>query len=291
MNGVVGMSEYCVDNNADNYIIDAEDLYFSYDDNKTYALNGLSLRIKSGRKVAVMGANGSGKSTFFLALNGINRLSKGSLKIYGEEIKYDKKSLIKIRSMVGIVFQDPEKQLFSASVGQEISFGALNMGMGDNDAKEAVEYICERLSITPYIDRATHSLSGGQKKQVSIADVLVMNPKVVILDEPFSSLDPRHADLVKQAIDLLVKENVTVLISTHDPDFAYSWADEIVVIDEGRVIAHDLPEEIFLNEDIISRANIKIPTIFEFINKLSNAGKIPKNKYPRTTDELIELLY
>ncbi len=277
-------------NIIDKNIIDARDLYFSYDDNKSYAIRGLSLRVKEGRRVAVMGANGSGKSTFFLALNGINKLSKGTLIIDGEEIKYDKKSLMKVRSKVGIVFQDPEKQLFSASVRQEISFGALNMGMSDKMTREAVEEICTKLSITPYIDKATHALSGGQKKQVSIADVLVMNPKIVILDEPFSSLDPKHADLVKEAIDILVKENVTVMISTHDPDFAYSWADEIVVIDDGKVIAHASPEEVFSNDDIMDKANIKKPTIVEFCDKLSKAGKIPENIYPRTIDEIIGIL-
>lgn len=274
----------------DKYIIDARDLYFSYDDNKTYAIGGLSLRVKEGRKVAVMGANGSGKSTFFLVLNGINKLSMGTLIIDGEEIKYDKKSLMKIRSKVGIVFQDPEKQLFSASVRQEISFGALNMGMSDKKTREAVEEICKKLSITPYIDKATHALSGGQKKQVSIADVLVMNPKIVILDEPFSSLDPKHADFVKEAIDLLVKENVTIMISTHDPNFAYSWADEIVVIDDGKVIAHATPEEVFSNYDIMDKANIKTPTIVEFCDKLSKVGKIPDNIYPRKIDDIIRIL-
>ena len=156
-------------------IIKADDLYFSYDDEKSYSLNGMRREIERGKKVAFMGANGAGKSTFFLCLNGIHRPTAGTLYVDGEAVDYSKKGLLNLRSKVGIVFQDPDNQLFSASVFQEISFGALNIGMSETDAKTAVEQVIDTLEITPFMDKPTHSLSGGQKKQVSIADVLVMN--------------------------------------------------------------------------------------------------------------------
>ena len=161
-------------------ILKAENLYFSYDDENSHSLNGLSLEIKRGQKVAFMGSNGSGKSTFFLCCNGIHRPSSGTLYFDGEPVTYDKKGLLKLRSKVGIVFQDPDNQLFSASVYQEISFGILNLGVSEEDAKKEVEEVIDHLEITPFRHKPTHSLSGGQKKQVSIADILVIDRKSVV---------------------------------------------------------------------------------------------------------------
>ena len=157
-------------------ILKAEDLYYSYDDENTHSLNGLSLEIKRGRKIAFMGANGSGKSTFFLSCMGILKPQKGTLYYKGEPYQYDKKGLLDLRSKVGIVFQDPDNQLFSASVYQEISFGILNLGVPEEEAKQEVEKVIDHLEITPFRHKPTHALSGGQKKQVSIADILVMHP-------------------------------------------------------------------------------------------------------------------
>ena len=149
-------------------ILKAEDLYFSYDDDNSHSLNGLSLEIKRGQKIAVMGANGSGKSTFFLCCTGIHKPQKGKLYLDGQEVKYNKKGLLDLRSKVGIVFQDPDNQLFSASVYQEISFGILNLGVSEEQAKKEVEEVIDYLEITPFRSKPTHALSGGQKKQVSI---------------------------------------------------------------------------------------------------------------------------
>ena len=135
-------------------IIKADDLYFSYDDEKSYSLNGMSLEIERGKKVAFMGANGAGKSTFFLCLNGIHRPTAGTLYVDGEAVDYSKKGLLNLRSKVGIVFQDPDNQLFSASVFQEISFGALNIGMSETDAKTAVEQVIDRPTLFPAVRKS-----------------------------------------------------------------------------------------------------------------------------------------
>ena len=177
---------------SEDIILKADNLFFSYDDEKSHSLNGLSLEIKKGHKVAFMGANGSGKSTFFLCCNGIHQPSSGTLYFKGEPVDYSRKGLLKLRSKVGIVFQDPDNQLFSASVYQEISFGILNLGVSESEAKEQVENVIDYLEITPFRHKPTHALSGGQKKQVSIADILVMHPDIIILDEPAAALDPKH---------------------------------------------------------------------------------------------------
>lgn len=149
----------------DDIILKAENLYFSYDDEKTHSLNGLSLEIRRGRRIAFMGANGSGKSTFFLCCNGVHRPSSGTVYFEGEPVDYSRKGLLALRRNVGIVFQDPDNQLFSASVYQEISFGILNLGVSPDEAAREVENVIERLEITPFRSKPTHALSGGQKKQ------------------------------------------------------------------------------------------------------------------------------
>ena len=197
-------------------ILKAEDLYFSYDDDNSHSLNGLSLEIKRGQKIAVMGANGSGKSTFFLCCTGIHKPQKGKLYLDGKEVKYNKKGLLDLRSKVGIVFQDPDNQLFSASVYQEISFGILNLGVSEEQAKKEVEEVIDYLEIAPFRSKPTHALSGGQKKQVSIADILVMHPEIIILDEPAAALDPRHTTMVNHIVEQMTASGITVLMATHD---------------------------------------------------------------------------
>lgn len=264
-------------------IIKADTLCYTYDGEDQPALNGLSLEIKQGKKIAVMGANGSGKSTFFLCLNGILRPQKGTLSFCGTPYSYDKKSLLALRSRVGIVFQDPDNQLFSASVRQEISFGILNLGADNETALRETEKIMEELDITEFQDRPTHALSGGQKKQVAIADILVMHPDIVILDEPAAALDPKHTALVNKIIDRMTESGITVLLSTHDSDFAFSWADEVILFHQGRVLMSGAPSEVFADHTALKAANLFQPAVlamFESLcrKKIISAGTpVPRN--------------
>ena len=237
-------------------ILKAENLYFSYDDEKTHSLNGLSLEIGRGKKIAFMGANGSGKSTFFLCCNGIHRPSKGMLYLNGEPYDYSRQGLLKLRQKVGIVFQDPDNQLFSASVYQEISFGILNLGVSEEQAKDEVERVINYLEITPFRHKPTHALSGGQKKQVSIADILVMHPDIIILDEPAAALDPKHTAMVNHIVDELTAQGITVLMSTHDVNYAFAWADEIFLFKDGRVLKFGTPEEVFTDTSALKETNL-----------------------------------
>ena len=272
-------------------IIKADNLYFSYDDEKSYSLNGLSLEIERGRKVAFMGANGAGKSTFFLCLNGIHKPSQGTLYLDGKPVDYSKKGLLDLRGKVGIVFQDPDNQLFSASVTQEISFGALNIGLSEEEARREVAEVIETLEITDFQNKPTHSLSGGQKKQVSIADVLVMHPEIIILDEPASSLDPKHTVIVNRIVDMLVEQGITVLMSTHNVDYALEWADEIVLIAGGKTLMHGTPVEVFSSDSILEQTNLKKPAAMELFESLVKKGilspDLPVPKCLKTLEEYI----
>lgn len=272
--------------NTDNVILKAEDLHYTYDDG-TVALNGIDLEIKRGRKTAFLGANGSGKSTFFLCLNGILKPSSGRLFFNGIPFDYSRKGLLQLRSKVGIVFQYPDNQLFSSSVYQEISFGILNLGVSEDEARKQVEQVISELEITPFKEKPTHFLSGGQKKQVAIADILIMSPDVIILDEPSAALDPRHTDIVNQLIDRLTKKGITVIISTHDVDHAYLWADDVVLFHEGKVLMTGSSEQVFTNKSALAKTNLKIPAALELFISMTKKGILsPRLPLPKTLEEL-----
>ena len=254
--------------NNNDIILKADNLYFSYDDEKTHSLNGLSLEIPRGQKIAFMGANGSGKSTFFLCCTGIHKSSSGTLYYNGEPYSYDRKGLLKLRSKIGIVFQDPDNQLFSASVYQEISFGVLNLGYSEEDAKKAVEDVIAELEITSFRHKPTHALSGGQKKQVSIADILVMKPDIIILDEPAAALDPKHTTMVNQIVNRMTKAGITVFMATHDVNYAYEWADQVILFHQGKVLMQGAPEEVFSNPHVLEKKNLETPAVLEMFQSL-----------------------
>ena len=263
-------------------IIQAQNIHYAYEDG-TKALHGIDLSIRRGRKIAFMGANGSGKSTFFLCLNGIHKPQEGTLFYNGEPYDYSRKGLLKLRSKIGIVFQDPDNQLFSASVYQEISFGILNLGVSEETARNEVEKVIAQLEITPFRSKPTHALSGGQKKQVSIADILVMNPDVIIFDEPAAALDPKHTTLVNHLIDPLTDAGITVIISTHDVDFALRWSDDVVLFKDGQILAEGTPEDIFVNKSILSQTNLEPPAVVLLFEDLCKKEILnPSLKLPRT---------
>lgn len=249
-------------------LLEAENLYFSYDDDHSHSLNGLSVEIRRNKKIALMGANGSGKSTFFLSCVGILRPQSGKLYWDGEEFSYTKKGLLDLRSKVGIVFQDPDNQLFSASVYQEISFGVLNLGVSEEVARKEVESVMDELEITPFSGKPTHALSGGQKKQVSIADILVMHPELILLDEPAAALDPKHTVMVNKIVDRMTAQGITVLMATHDVNYAYEWADEVILLHEGKVLIHGTPAEVFSNKAALKQTNLEPPVVLELFESL-----------------------
>ena len=257
-------------------LLKTENLCYTYEGNTSPALDRLDLSIRRGKRVACMGANGSGKSTFFLCCNG------------RDVREYDLQAL---RSQVGIVFQDPDNQLFCASVFQEISFGPLNLGLDEATVRKRVSAVMDRLGITPYADRPVHALSGGQKKLVSIADILVMEPSLILLDEPVASLDPLHTRMVREVIDEIAGEGITVVTATHDVDYAWSWADEILLLEEGRLLSFGSPAEVFSREDLLHRAGLTVPRILRLFVTLQQKGILPRSfSCPRTFQELERFL-
>ena len=269
------------------WMVEAEGVSYTYEGNERKALDKVSLKLGRGRKIAFMGGNGSGKSTFFLCMNGILKPQEGKVLIGGSPVEYTRKGLLEVRQKVGIVFQEPDDQLFSASVFQEISFGILNLGVDEERARNEVEQVIRKLGITPFRDRPAHALSGGQKKLVAIADILVMHPEVLILDEPAASLDPKHRNLVRSIVEGLSEKGMTILMATHDVDYAYAWADEIVLLHEGKVLRQGTPLQVCADERVMEQANLEPPAVMRLYRRLVQRGILsPEEGLPKTLEDL-----
>lgn len=272
-------------------LLKAEQLSYTYEGSDVPALNGLSLEIQRGRKVACMGANGSGKSTFFLCCNGIRKPDSGQLYFEGHPLDYSKKGLLSLRSKVGVVFQDPDNQLFSANVLQEISFGPLNLGLTQQETRRRAEKVMERLGIASFAHRPVHALSGGQKKLVAIADILVMEPSLILLDEPAAALDPIHTRIVREIINEISASGITVVTATHDVDYAWSWADDVLLFHEGQLLAFGSPKDVFTQKKLLETASLETPCVLKIFQALQKGGFLSESlPCPRTINELESLL-
>ena len=272
-------------------LLKAKQLSYTYEGSDVPALNRLSLEIRRGWKVACMGANGSGKSTFFLCCNGIRKPDSGQLYFEGHPLDYSKKGLLSLRSKVGVVFQDPDNQLFSANVLQEISFGPLNLGLTQQETRRRAEQVMERLGIASFAHRPVHALSGGQKKLVAIADILVMEPSLILLDEPAAALDPIHTRIVREIIDEISASGITVVTATHDVDYAWSWADDVLLFHEGQLLAFGSPKDVFTQKKLLETASLETPCVLKIFQALQKGGFLPESlPCPRTINELESLL-
>ena len=249
-------------------ILEAEHLTYGYDE-KRHAIEDLSIAFEEGKTTAILGANGAGKSTLFLHLNGILQPEHGEVRFRGQPISYKKAGLRQLRSKVGIVFQNPDDQLFSASVYQDISFGAVNMGLPSEEVHRRVNVVMEQIGITYLKDRPTHSLSFGQKKRVAFAGIMVKQPEVIILDEPTAGRDPVGvSELMHLLQDVCRQQNTTIILSTHDIDVVPIYADVIDVMDQGHVIAHGTPEEIFAQPELLRSHHLRLPRISHLLEIL-----------------------
>jgi len=272
------------------YILETKDLSYEYPDG-TKALNNINLKIEKGKKVSFVGVNGSGKSTVFLNFNGVLKPTKGNVIYKGSEVKYNQKALLELRRNVGIVFQDPENQLFCADVYQEVSFGAMNLKLKDDEVRSRVDESLKNVEMLDYKDKAVHFLSYGQKKRVAIADILVMNPEIIVFDEPTSSLDPQHSKQIVKIFDQLNEKGITVILSTHDVELAYSWSDYIIVMKDGEIFREGTPYEVFSDDKLIKACYLEKPLILEVFENLRKNGKIDyEAKVPKNKQELFDII-
>lgn len=230
------------------HTIEVENLFFAYPDGHQ-ALNGVSLRIAPGEKVALLGPNGAGKSTLILHLNGILQPKAGVVRAAGMEV--GEKTLGRVRAAVGLVFQNPDDQLFSPTVFDDVAFGPIYQGLKPAEVRARVDEALSAVGMLAYKERVSHHLSAGEKKRIAIATVLSMRPEILVLDEPTAGLDPRGR---RTLINLLRDLDQTMLVATHDIRMVLELFPRVVIMDEGRIVA-DGPTERLLSDPALLAAH------------------------------------
>lgn len=260
------------------------DLSVRYPDG-AYGLTGLTLDVFAGERLALLGANGSGKTTLLRAMIGLAAPTTGRIGLLGEELRSCEDA---VRAHVGLVFQNPDAQLLSASVYEDVSFGPLNQNLAEKDVRARVEAALEAVGMLDRADASVQTLSFGQKKRVCIAGVLAMRPRVLLLDEPTEGLDPGSRVGFLGILEELHLHGLAIVMATHDVDLAYGWADRIAVMDRGKLAgAFDLHAQ---DGGEVARA-IGMPLVAEVYGALVRSGLLaPVARAPRTREDLVALL-
>jgi len=236
-----------------------EDLAFAYPDGNQ-ALFGVNLRVERGEFVAILGPNGAGKTTLVMHMNGIHPAEHGSVSVAGEVIDTKDKDLLRrIRGKVGVVFQDPDDQLFMPTVGEDIAFGPYNMGLRGAELDAAVDQALALVHMLEFKDRPPHHLSFGQRRRVAVATVLAMKPEILVLDEPSSNLDPASR---RELANILRELKITTLMVTHDIPYAYELCERSIILSGGIVVADGDTKTILSDSKLLSENRLELPVGF-----------------------------
>ncbi|MFI2375418.1 energy-coupling factor ABC transporter ATP-binding protein [Streptomyces sp. NPDC018964] len=262
---------------------------FAYEDGPP-VLDGLDFEVREGRALALLGRNGSGKTTLMRLLSGGLRPDRGELTVEGRPVRYDRKGLTALRTTVQLVVQDPDDQLFAASVGQDVSFGPLNLGLSDTEVRARVAESLAALDITALADRPTHLLSYGQRKRTAIAGAVAMRPRVLILDEPTAGLDPDGQERLLATLDGLRENGTTVVMATHDVDLALRWADDATLLTPSGAHTGPAPD-VLARTDLLAAAGLRLPWGVAVTRLLRAQGLVTGSATgPRCPEELAALV-
>ncbi len=265
------------------YLLEFKDIYYSYPMATAPTLKGLSFRLPKHKKTAIIGQNGCGKSTMFLIADGLCKPDRGTVTLDSIPLTFDRASLNRWRQRVGLVFQDPEQQLVAPTVAADISYGLCNQGLPDLEVaakvtKTLADFDLEHLAMSPL-----QHLSLGQKKRVSIAGVMALQPELLLLDEPTAYLDPIQTRNLLIELDSIAKLGTTLLIATHDLDFVYQWADWVLVMEQGQLIAEGETLQVFEQLQSMPDFQLGMPILWQLWSRL--ADKIPLVSAPRSIAE------
>ena len=236
-----------------------EEVTFIYEDG-TVALKDVNIDLTKGKKIGIVGSNGSGKSTLFMIFLGLYKPTEGKVIFNEKELKYDKNTLSELRKNAGIVFQDPDKQIFFSNVFDDVAFALRNLKFNEDEVKKRVKLAMEKTGITELKNKPVHFLSYGQKKNVSIAGVVAMDHNVIFFDEPTAGLDYSSQENVKSILESLSeKQEKSIVVSSHDMNFIYDVCDYIYVLNKGHVLSEGKKDTIFLNKEILDKAGLEEP--------------------------------
>jgi cobalt/nickel transport system ATP-binding protein len=271
-------------------ILELTDVHYSYPNARQEALGGVNFHVDEGEKIALVGANGAGKSTLLMLLNGMIHPTVGAVSFHGSPISYEKKSLRELRRRIGFVYQNPDMQIIAPTVYQDVAFGPVNLGLEPDEVRRAVTDALRQVGLSGFERRVPHQLSGGEKKRVSIAGVLAMDPDILVLDEPTSMLDPAGSEDIMELLNELNGDGRTIIISTHDVELAYPWADRVVLMQGGQVRVESTPDEAFSDSVLVREARLSLPIVLEIYQSLIERGMVPGNGFPRSPSDLIHCL-
>jgi cobalt/nickel transport system ATP-binding protein len=271
------------------YLLEMRDVHYTYPMADQPAVQGLSLRIPAGRKTALIGQNGCGKSTLFLLADGLCRPQQGEIVLDGTPLKFDRATLNRWRQRVGLVFQDPEQQLVAPTVESDISYGLCNQNLPEAEVANRVRQTLADFQLTELARRPLHHLSLGQKKRVSIAGVMTLRPDLVLLDEPTAYLDPVQTRNLLGELENIARSGTTLLIATHDLDFVYQWAEWVLVMQEGRLLLEGETLQVFEKLQKLPDFELGMPLLWQMWQALPQKFK-QKNQVPRSIEELTSIL-
>lgn len=264
-------------------MIKTESLSFSYD-GCTQALSEINLELRDGEFLALLGGNGCGKTTLLKHLNGLLKPSSGKVFLESKELRLFKDEEIFRR--VGMVFQDPNDQLFGATVGQDVAFGAVNLGLKPDEVTQRTAEALRMVGASDLSEKAIHTLSFGQKRRVAIAGVLAMEPEAILLDEPTSGLDPRGVSLIMRLLRRLNKERgIAMIMATHDVELVPLFSDRVAIMSKGRIITEGTPGKVFARTDMIREVELRLPRVGHLIEILQKKEGINFKEIPLTIGE------
>lgn len=274
----------------DRIILDAQSITYAYPDFGP-VLNDVTFCVQAGERLALVGANGAGKSTLLMILNGLLKPDQGRLILKGQDVSWTRKGLVALRSQVGLVFQDPDDQLFAATVFEDVSFGPLNLGCSRQTVQGRTLDALQTMGIADLAGRAPHMLSFGQRKRAAIAGVLAMTPEVLLLDEPTAGLDPEGTQALMDTLSTLSQGGTAVVVATHDMDIAYAWADRVALFGENRVVRAGDPGSVFQDVDLLHRLGLREPLVHECARTLFQTGALaPGQPWPRNRADLVSVM-
>ncbi|MEA5515149.1 ABC transporter ATP-binding protein [Nodularia sp. UHCC 0506] len=257
-------------------LLEFEQVHYTYPGTQQSVLNNFTLNIPAKKKCALIGQNGCGKSTLFLLANGLYKPQKGNIKWQGQPLQYHQKYLLELRQKVGLIFQDPEQQLVASTVAEDISYGLCNLGLPTAEIHKRIDDALVEFGLTELAQRPVHHLSLGQKKRVSIADVMVLKPELLLLDEPTAYLDRLHTRNLMTTLKNIHTSGTTILMATHDLDLVYRWADWVFVMDQGQLMLEGTPPDVFSQGEIMEDLQLGVPLIYQiqFAQKLAEEDPI-----------------
>ena len=283
-NGVVMSSENKASGDTSEPVVEVKDVSFAYGHGTIAALKGVSFEIAAGSKVALMGPNGAGKSTLISLLNGLELAQSGEVRLFGETVTRANEA--RLRRRVGVVYQDPDDQIFSSTVLEDVAFGPRNLGLNADEAAERATEALNSVGMAGFEQRSPFELSYGQKRRVAIAGVLAMRPDVIVLDEPMSFLDPRGRDELQALLERMHENGLTIIVATHDVDFASEWADRVLLLKDGRLLASGTAD-ILYEDEILAQASLPLPRLARPFRLLQGAEKAS----PRTVKQAAQLIW